>query len=272
MLKFLMLLCILMLPAAVLAESAETTQPMRVDFLDVGKADAILITTENSAVLIDTATNKMGDEVLDHIKARGVEKLDLIIITHYDKDHVGGADKVIEGIPVARVIDADYPKDDKQFKQYIEALEKAKIDRETLTENISFELDGVHYEIDVANRKDYGEDEENDFSLIVRAVHGENVFLFAGDAENARLGELIDEGNLAAKVLKVPHHGRYEWLSAAFFQAVGADFAVITSDADEPEEPEVIRALEIAGARVLLTREGTVSLRSDGTNVELLQE
>lgn len=272
MLKVLLMLACLLLPVAVQSALAESAGWMTVDFLDVGKADAILVTTENSAVLIDTATNKMGDEVLDHIRSRGIEKLDLLIITHYDKDHVGGADKVIEGMSVERVLDANYPKDDKQFNQYVEALSEAGIARETLSENIAFELDGVRYEIDVANRSDYGKDEENDFSLIVRATHGENVFLFAGDAENARLGELIDEGNLAAKVLKVPHHGRYEWLSAAFFEAVGADWAIITSDEEEPEDAETVRVLEAAGAKVLLTREGTVTLRSDGTAIEFVEE
>ena len=61
----------------------------------------------------------------------------------------------------------------------------------------------------MANEDDYGEDEENDFSLVVRLTHGDVRFLFAGDAENARLAELLDEGDLASDVLKVPHHGRY---------------------------------------------------------------
>ena len=93
MLKVLLMFACLLLPVAVQSALAESAGWMTVDFLDVGKADAILVTTENSAVLIDTATNKMGDEVLDHIRARGIEKLDLLIITHYDKDHVGGADR-----------------------------------------------------------------------------------------------------------------------------------------------------------------------------------
>ena len=123
----------------------------------------------------------------------------------------------------------------------------------------------------MANRDDYGEDEENDFSLVVRLTHGNVRFLFAGDAENARLAELLDEGDLASDVLKVPHHGRYADLSAAFFAAVSPQYAVITSDEDDPEDPETVRALEAAGAQVLFTREGTVTLVSDGEGVRAAQ-
>ena len=263
----------LLLPLLLLCAACAQADELRVDFYDMCKADAMLITTPSGVrILIDTGTNKGGKALVERFEKEGVDAIDTLIITHYDKDHVGGADKVIEGMSVERVLDANYPKDDKQFNQYVEALSEAGIARETLSENIAFELDGVRYEIDVANRSDYGKDEENDFSLIVRATHGENVFLFAGDAENARLGELIDEGNLAAKVLKVPHHGRYEWLSAAFFEAVGADWAIITSDEEEPEDAETVRVLEAAGAKVLLTREGTVTLRSDGTAIEFVEE
>ena len=101
----------------------------------------------------------------------------------------------------------------------------------------------------------------------MRLTHGNASFLFAGDAENARLAELLDEGNLASDVLKVPHHGRYADLSAAFFAAVSPQYAVITSDEDGPEDPETVLALQAAGAEVLLTRTGTVELASDGKSV-----
>ena len=72
-------------------------------------------------------------------------------------------------------------------------------------------------------------------------------------------------------MLKVPHHGRYADLSAAFFAAVSPQYAVITSDEDDPEDPETVRALEAAGAQVLFTREGTVEITSDGEDVRAAQ-
>lgn len=236
-------------------------------FYNVGKADAILLRTDQAAVLIDTGKNKGGDQILEDLQARGIEKLDALIITHFDKDHVGGADAILAGIPVARVIEPAYAKESKQFTQYRDALEAAKLVPEMLLANASFEIDGCRYEIDVANEDFYGEDEENDFSLVVRLTHGNIRFLFAGDAENPRLGELLDEGDLACDILKVPHHGQYEKLSPLFFEAASPAYAVITSDAKDLEAPETVIALQMAGAQVLLTREGTVQFTSDGKTV-----
>ena len=171
---------------------------LTVTFFSVGKADAILLQTENAAVLIDAATNSQGDDLVDALCARGVEALDLLIITHFDKDHVGGADKVLSALPVARVLEPDYTSDSKQTRQYREALADANLQAEALTENISFVLDGVAYVVDVANASRHGKVEENDLSLVVFARCGEVRFLFAGDAERPRLEELLEEGGLSA--------------------------------------------------------------------------
>ena len=264
------LACAMILALCVCATGCRAAQndgEMTAVFFDVGKADAILLQTDEMAVLVDAGENKSGDEVVEALRERGVTHLDAMIVTHFDKDHVGGADKVLEGVEVERVFEPDYAKDSKQFRQYREALAQAGIEAQTLSENVAFELGGCSFSIDVANEDDYGADEENDFSLVVRLTHGEVRFLFAGDAENARLAELLDEGGLASDVLKVPHHGRYADLSAAFFAAVSPQYAVITSDEDDPEDPETVRALEAAGAQVLFTREGTVTLVSDGVGV-----
>lgn len=241
-------------------------------FYDVGKADAILLYTEDAAVLVDAGVNKSGEDIVADLHARGIERLDALIITHFDKDHVGGADKVIEGVEIARVLEPDYEKDSKQFRQYREALYEAGLQAEAFAENVEFALDGCNFAIDVANASDYGEDEENDFSLVVRVTHGAVRFLLAGDAENARLAELLDEGDLQSDVLKTPHHGRYAALSAAFFQAVSPEYAVITSDAEDLEDAETVYALELAGARVLLTREGTVEMTSNGDAVRIVEQ
>ena len=268
--KLLCALCALCLLLAGCA-GGEAADELTAVFFNVGKADAILLYNGEMAVLIDAGENGDGKDVAEAIRARGIERLDLLIITHFDKDHVGGADKILENIEVGRVLEPDYDKDSKQYRQYREALEEQGVGAEALCENTSFTLGGCEFSIDVANRTTTARTRENDFSLVVRLTHGDVRFLFAGDAENARLAELLDEGNLESDVLKVPHHGRYAGLSAAFFAAVSPEYAVITSDGDDPEDPETVRALEAAGAQVLLTREGTVEITSDGEDVRAAQ-
>ncbi len=263
-----LLSALLMLPAGGSAQSRQ----LEAVFLDAGKSDAIIILTDSGTVLIDAGKNSMGKEIVAFLKSRQVERVDVMIITHFDKDHVGGADKVLEAMPVDLVIEPVYDKESKQRSDYMQALEKTRTRVESLSGNVSFELDGASFSIDVANASDYGRDEENDFSLVTSLRFGQVGFLFAGDAENARLAELLNEGGLSHDVLKVPHHGKAEKLSAAFFQAVGPSYAVITSDEKNPEDEVVPLLLRQFGAEVFVTREGTVTALTDGESIRLTQQ
>lgn len=252
--------------AFVLAGCAQAEARIELVFFAAGKADALLIQTPSSAVLVDTGLDRDGAALVEKLQKRGITRLDALIVTHFDKDHVGGADIVLGALAVDKVYQPGYEKDSKQYRQYTAALAASGIEPVTLTENYSFTLDGTSYSIDVANKEDYGADEENDFSLVVRLRCGQATALLAGDAEETRLGELLQEGNLISQLLKVPHHGRYNANTAAFLAAVGPQVAVITSSEEQPEDQETVAALRALGAQVLLTRQGDVICRSDGTN------
>ena len=73
-------------------------------------------------------------------------------------------------------------------------------------------------------------------------------------------------------MLKVPHHGRLDAFSGAFFAAAAPQIAVVTSDEDEPEDDEVIALLREQGAQTLLTREGEIVCVSDGKTVSARQK
>ena len=112
MLMLAVLLLLLFLPCA-------GAQELRVDFYDMGKADAMLITTpDGTRILIDTGTNKGGKALVERFEKEGIDQIDVMIITHYDKDHVGGADKIIEDIGVSEVYMPIYEKDSKQYDQF----------------------------------------------------------------------------------------------------------------------------------------------------------
>ena len=101
-------------------------QELTVRFFDMGKADAMLITTPSGEqILIDAGTNKGGKKLAERFAKDGVNAIDLMIITHFDKDHVGGADKVLESVPVARVIMPEYAKESKQHTQFMDALSQS---------------------------------------------------------------------------------------------------------------------------------------------------
>ena len=260
-----------------LAACGAQADALRVDFYDMGKADAMLITTPSGVrILIDAGTNKGGKALVQRFKKEGISEIDTMIITHYDKDHVGGADKILEEIAVRQVIHPVYNKESKQHTQFMEALE-ALHDIETFPMEIQSDMqmqsdDGVTMSLTAAHKKSYGRDEENDFSLAVRLTYGETTFLFAGDAEAPRQKELMEEGSVKCDVLKVPYHGRLVSMSEKFLTEASPQIAYITDDEEEPASPEVIRILESLGTKVFSSREdGDVTVISDGKKVEVIQ-
>lgn len=268
-----MLLALLVLLLAVTARA----DGLRVDFYDMGKADAMLITTPDGVrILIDCGTNKGGKALVERFRREGVDGIDTLIITHYDKDHVGGADKVLESVPVRQVIMPVYDKESKQHTQFMEAL--GVLDEiETHPMDIHSEMamqsgDGVALSITSAHRSSYGADEENDFSLAVRLTYGETKFLFAGDAETPRQLELLEEGDVACDVLKVPYHGRLVSASERFLTEASPKIAYITDSEEEPASGKLIDMLTGLGAQVFTSREdGSVTVVSDGKTVSVAQ-
>lgn len=267
---FALLLVILLLLLAAAAQAGE----LRVDFYDMGKADAMLITTPDGVrILIDCGTNKGGKALAERFGEAGIDEIDTLIITHYDKDHVGGADKILESVAVRQVIMPVYDKESKQHTQFMEALEGITTHPMEIQSDMTMQSpDGVELSVTSAHRSSYGADEENDFSLAVRLTYGETKFLFAGDAETPRQLELLEEGDVACDVLKVPYHGRLVSASERFLTEAGPQIAYITDGDEDPASEELIAILERLGAQVFTSREdGDVTVVSDGRTVSAMK-
>ena len=260
-----------------LAACGAQAQTLSVEFFDVGKADAMLITTPDGVrILIDCGTNKGGKALAERFGEAGIDEIDTLIITHYDKDHVGGADKILESVAVRQVIMPVYDKESKQHTQFIEALEALEgITTHPMEIQSDMTLqspDGVELSVTSAHRSSYGADEENDFSLAVRLTYGETKFLFAGDAETPRQLELLEEGDVACDVLKVPYHGRLVSASERFLTQASPKIAYITDAEEDPASEELVGILERLGAQVFTSREdGDVTVVSDGRTVSAMK-
>ena len=183
---------------------------------------------------------------------------------------------MLESVAVRQVIMPVYDKESKQHTQFLEALDAfPEIMRhlmETRSDMVMQSNDGVKLSITAAHRDSYGEDEENDFSLAVRLTYGGTKFLFAGDAESPRQLEMMEEGDIACDVLKVPYHGRLVSVSERFLTQAGPKIAYITDSEEEPASEEVVEILGRLGAQVYTSREdGGVSVVSDGKTVSVLK-
>ena len=235
----------------------------------IGKADSILLSMGEQTVLIDTGEDEDGEEIINYMEKSKMTTIDYLILTHFDKDHVGGADTILNEVEVLNVITPNYESDSKDYKEYMTALEDHKIAPLKLTNVFTFKVGTAEFTIDPPHKDSYSGD--NDYSLVISVDHGRNRFLLAGDAEEERLTELIELGNLEHTFLKVPHHGRYNDKSTEFFTLVHPKYAVITSSDKNPEEKEVIDALKQLGTEVYVTRNGDIFISSDGETIRINQ-
>ena len=242
---------------------------LQVYCFSAGKADAFLLYTDASAVLIDCGEKGFGKDILAYMEEAGIDGLDYLIVTHFDKDHVGGAAKVINSVPVKNVLQSNCPKDSEAFEKYEKALDNAAIEPVTVRETLTFELDGVNYTVDPPRRESYSSDSSNNSSLIVSVQNGENSLLFTGDAQDARLEEFIAQNRTAYTFLKVPYHGHWQQTLPELLASVRPSYAVITSSLEEPESPETLKALAEASAETWLTRDGPVLVICDGRTMRV---
>lgn len=247
--------------------------PLCVTFFNVGKGDAILIEAGEKTMLIDAGYDDTADTILACLEKKNIDALDYLVITHFDKDHVGGADRIAAAVEVKSVLQPDYESDSVQTAEYLAELQRQGLEPERVRETEKLELGDAECTVYPPRRQEYRE-KDNDFSLVISLRYGDEGFLFTGDAEKERLFELLEEEELelSHQVLKVPHHGRKEKNSEDFFRAVSPEAAVITCSEEEGADEKVLELLEKTGAEVFLTSEGTVTCRTDGKSLEFSQE
>lgn len=245
---------------------------VKVTFFDVGKGDAILIETQKHTLLIDAGYEKTYQVIREYLVGQEIRKLDYLIVTHFDKDHVGGADWVVKDFEVGQILQPDYESDAGQYQEYCTALEEKGLQPIPLTETMQFTLDGAKFCVYPPQKEAY-EEEDNDFSLVISMVYGEKSFLFAGDCEEERLKELLEqtEFDLSHDVLKVPHHGKKEDNSEDFLRAVDPEAAVITCSEKQPPGRKLYDMLQEMGVEVYLTSDGTVTCVCDGDTLQMIQ-
>ncbi|MBR4361943.1 MAG: MBL fold metallo-hydrolase [Ruminococcus sp.] len=243
---------------------------LEVTFLDVGKADAIVLLSDNSTVIIDCGEKSNGKDVVNFLKEKERTVIDYLIITHYDKDHVGGAGKVINNFDVKNVLAPDYEEQSEEMDKYRTALNGKGLTPTLLTEDMTFELDGMSFTVDAPDKTFYAKDDDNDLSLVTKVVHGENTLLFTGDAMEERLKEIMDIGDCT--LLKVPYHGRKIANFGEFLDAVKPEYAVVSTSRDEfaGTIQKLMKARNIPFCSTCFN--GRITAVSDGKNISVTSE
>ena len=221
--------------------------------------------------MIDTGEKELGEEILTYLENNNITKLDYLIITHFDKDHVGSASTIINSIEVDNVIQSNYPKESKVYNKYLSALENKGIEAVTLREDLEFSFGDIYFTINPPLEEVYSNNESNNSSLIVSLKYKNNSFLFMGDAENLRIKEYLSTNNLSYDFLKVPYHGHYQTTLDELIEVIKPKYSVITSSLEEKEDDTTLELLSNIGSKTYLTRNGSILITSDGDTINIKQ-
>lgn len=238
--------------------------------LKAGQADAIILKTNNHSVIIDCGEKDDGGKIVKYLENNNISTVDYIFITHFDKDHVGGFPKIAESIATNNIIVPNYVGNNDEYKKYQKTIKKKNLTVTALTQNISFILDDVLFEVSVPKKISYKES-DNDFSLVISVTHGENTFLFSGDAEEERLSEILSEYGRQFDFLKVPHHGKYNSMTKQFINTVKPSYSAVCDSTKNPADERTIEILESVGSRIYSTKDGNISVYSDGKKIKITQ-
>jgi beta-lactamase superfamily II metal-dependent hydrolase len=218
------IISILIIPTTTFSEA----QPeMQVHFIDVGQGDSMLIQTpSNKNILIDAGPPKSGKKVVNYLKKHHINKIDLLIATHPDIDHIGGLPTVMKSVNVDQILDSGKMHSTKTYARYLYQIRAQAIPFKIAKQNHKIKIDPL-LDIRILNSSGTSKN-NNQSSIALKITYGNIDFLLMSDVERAQEKELLDKFDLNAEIIKVAHHGSNTSTSAEFLKRVKPEVAMLT--------------------------------------------
>jgi len=250
---------------------------MSVHFMNVGKADCAYIKCNNNSILIDAADKEPYGIVTEYLKKQGVSKIDLAVISHPHRDHIGQMSEVIKEFKVDKFLEPNIPEKflptTKTYENLLKEISKKNINSKSVKGGESFNLGDMH--IDILGPLSPDENLNNN-SLVVKITYKDVSFLFMGDAEKTEEAQILSSGaNIKATVLKVGHHGSRTSSSQNFLEKVKPDYCVISVGPDKSNLPkeEIIKRISKLCKNIYRTDlSGNIVISTNGKNLKVITE
>ncbi|KNB74186.1 DNA internalization-related competence protein ComEC/Rec2 [Brevibacillus reuszeri] len=253
---------------------------VRITFLDVGQGDSIVVEIANQKVYLIDAGGTISfaarepwrekrnpfevgkDVVLPFLMARGIEKIDRVVMTHGDMDHIGGLAALVPRFAIGEVIvNGSTPKGYEQ--EILQLVREKRVPIVTGSPGQTWsDAPGIEWKwLHPGQTSAYT---GNDSSVVLQLTAYETIVLFTGDVERNGEFRLVKGGLPPVDVLKVAHHGSKTSSTEALLSAIQPKAAVISAGANNRyghPSPEVLTRLKNAGSSVYRTdQQGAVTL------------
>lgn len=247
--------------------------------LDVGQGDSLFIEFPKKGYWLVDAGGSLPDQgrkvIAPFLKSKGIRRLDTIVYSHPQEDHIGGFLSVMDEFRVERILSNGRPYTSSLYRSFWEKAQDKKIKSDVVgsTDEIGTfpetRIRILHPPKDASPSVNVNED-----SLVIQVQHGENRFLLTGDIEDKGLEKLlIEQNDLRSDVLKFPHHGGKVGLEGTrLIQACQPQWVLMSLGAKNPfghPHPSALEAVKpLPEDRFLRTdHEGAVRLESDGKRI-----
>lgn len=254
---------------------------VEIHMINMGQGDSILVLAPEGNILFDAGkdTTESESAVSNYLDNLGIERLDYVVFTHPDEDHIGGADMIIRDYTVGTVFMEKYTYADEtsQYTELVAELDKKGIEPYDPAPNYEFTIGELHLKVlGPVGENSTESSEKNNNSIVMRLDFGESSFLMTGDAEKKAEDSLLETysaAELDCDVLKVGHHGSNGSSSKNFLEAVTPEISIISCKAgNKYNHPgaDTLERLEKIGSEIYRTDEdGHIVLVSDGTDIKV---
>ena len=201
---------------------------LKIYFIDVGQGDCtLIITPKGKKILIDGGEGK-NEILLPYLLDRGINKIDYIIISHFDSDHCNGLIEVMEKIKVGKVIVSKQPGESEEYRNILEIIKRKNIEAYVVKaqDRITIEKDLYINILNPAGKLEFNDLNNN--AMVAKLIYKNFSMLFTGDIEKAE--ENIAQkykNNLKSTILKVAHHGSKTSTNEEFLKYVEPQIALI---------------------------------------------
>ena len=253
--------------------TAQTSTNVTIKFIDVGQGEAILIALPEKTVLIDAGPTGSAPKIAQVLQELGRDKIDYLVATHPDEDHIGGMADVISSTQIGTIYAPNKTNNTATYRKFLTAIQNNNL-QITLAEagTIIDQTDSYKLEI-LWPKKDANFPETNDYSMIIKLTVGNKTFLFTGDAPTSAI---LDSNPGHIDVLKVSHHGSRTGTTEQLVRKLSPTYAVVSYAVDNSyghPMQSVLNALRKHSVEVWGTgANGTITITCDGTNIDISGE
>ena len=253
--------------------TTQTSANVTIKFIDVGQGEAILIALPEKTVLIDAGPTGSAPKIAQVLQELGRNKIDYLVATHPDEDHIGGMADVISNTQIGTIYAPNKTNNTATYRKFLTAIQNNNL-QITLAEagTIIDQTDSYKLEI-LWPKKDANFPDTNDYSIIIKLTVGNKTFLFTGDAPtNAILNS--NPGHI--DVLKLSHHGSRTGTTEQLVRKLSPTYAILSYAVDNSyghPMQSVLNALRKHSVEVWGTgANGTITITCDGTDIDISGE